>query len=292
LPLPELVPWHGDATEPPPDVEIVLGTVPAAVETPLLTTPFTQIGADGTARLEIAGVATYWVSGGRRILVEPQLNLEAPDIGLFLLGSAFGFLCHQRGVLPLHASCLEIDGRAVAFAGPSGTGKSTLAASLMARGHRLIADDITVVDLVADGGPPMVLPSFPRMKLWRDSLDALGLKPGRPLRSDHDTEKFEHISAPSDFRPDPIALAMVCHLSEATVESRQPWRLSGPGAVDMARHNIYRRRIFRAMAGPAMLFRRAAALASAVPQVMLFRPLHLADLPDFAAGLPELLRRV
>ena len=46
----------------------------------------------------------------------------------YLLGPVFGWLLRLRGVLALHASVAALDGRAAAFAGPAGMGKSTTAA--------------------------------------------------------------------------------------------------------------------------------------------------------------------
>ena len=45
--------------------------------------------------------------------------------------------------LTLHASCVALDGRGLLILGPSGSGKSGLALSLMALGARLVADDRT-----------------------------------------------------------------------------------------------------------------------------------------------------
>ena len=46
----------------------------------------------------------------------------------------------------LHAATLERDGRAFVFAGPSGAGKTTLTLALMARGWRLVTEEMTLVD--------------------------------------------------------------------------------------------------------------------------------------------------
>jgi HPr kinase/phosphorylase len=43
----------------------------------------------------------------------------------------------------VYASCIGIDGKGVLILGPSGSGKSSLALSLMAYGARLVADDRT-----------------------------------------------------------------------------------------------------------------------------------------------------
>ncbi len=55
----------------------------------------------------------------------------------------------------VHASCVALSGKAVLILGPSGSGKSALALSLMAMGAGLVADDQTVLrregaSLVAD----------------------------------------------------------------------------------------------------------------------------------------------
>jgi hypothetical protein len=49
------------------------------------------------------------------------------------------------GKLPMHASAVELDGRAFLFAGTAGAGKSTLTAELLAHGARFIGDDLTVL---------------------------------------------------------------------------------------------------------------------------------------------------
>jgi hypothetical protein len=77
----------------------------------------------------------------------------------------------QRGLLPLHASAVELDGAAVAFCGPSGAGKSTLALHLVKRGHRLLCDDICAIDMAS--GEPRLWPGLINLKLWRESLEAV-----------------------------------------------------------------------------------------------------------------------
>jgi hypothetical protein len=47
-----------------------------------------------------------------------------------------------RGEEPLHATVLDLEGRAVGLLGPSGAGKSTLAAKLIEKGADLITDDM------------------------------------------------------------------------------------------------------------------------------------------------------
>lgn len=73
----------------------------------------------------------------------------------------------RRGKLVFHASCVEIGDCAVAFVGPSGRGKSTLAASFAAAGGRFLGDDGLLVEEIA--GRYLAMPSHPSIRLWGDS---------------------------------------------------------------------------------------------------------------------------
>jgi hypothetical protein len=65
---------------------------------------------------------------------------------------------HLRGEISLHASAVVIDGRAIAFVGVSGAGKSTIAAALCARPEaELAADDMVYVSYI--DGVPCVVPT-------------------------------------------------------------------------------------------------------------------------------------
>ena len=75
----------------------------------------------------------------------------------------------DNSLLVLHASAVEIDGEAVAFVGPAGAGKSTMAAKLCKQGNALISDDVLVVSF--ESGQPFVVPSFPSIRLWPDSVE-------------------------------------------------------------------------------------------------------------------------
>ncbi len=72
-------------------------------------------------------------------------------------------LFDQPGALGLHGSAVAIDGRAYVFIGRSGAGKSTTAYELMCRGARLLADDMTVVDV----GQGTALGATPTIRLWK-----------------------------------------------------------------------------------------------------------------------------
>ena len=108
----------------------------------------------------------YAVRGGCEIFYDPAEGASARNVRLYLLGSAFGALLHQRGILPLHANAVALDGQVHAFLGHPGAGKATLAAAFHDRGYRLLSDDVCAVRLDAQDRP-WVEPGMPRLRLWR-----------------------------------------------------------------------------------------------------------------------------
>ncbi|HKA54196.1 MAG TPA: hypothetical protein VKJ47_11090 [Candidatus Binatia bacterium] len=140
-------------------------------------------------RFAVPDVSRYLVRQGREILVVPAPGAGAREVRLFLLGSAWGALCYQRGLFPLHASMVRVGSGVVAFCGAPGAGKSTLAAWLASRGYRLVIDDLCRVDLSVPE-PPRVWPSVPRLKLWRAALSALGWSSEQLERDYFRADKF------------------------------------------------------------------------------------------------------
>ena len=131
---------------------------------------------DSEASLVIDGIARFAVRNGNEIIVSPEPGVPERNVRLYLLGSAMGILLHQRGLLPLHANAIEIDGKAVAFMGPSGSGKSTLAAWFHDQGYCVIADDVLVVRFDQEG-QAQACAGLPRLRLWKDVLEATGRRP-------------------------------------------------------------------------------------------------------------------
>lgn len=268
VPLPDLLPWTGDERK--PDVEILLGDVPECLPDAVHSGPLLQVGADGSCRFAIPRVASYLIEGGRRVTLSPGVDVAAAEIRVFLLGTVFGILCHQRGLLPLHASCVRIGGSAVAFSGPSGIGKSTLAAAFACRGHAILADDVTVVDVSASGRP-VVLPAFPRLKLWRDAMDSLSLSTEGLEQSRADLEKF-HLRTESSFTADPLPLAAVYHLRDARdLRHEGQELLRGIQAVRDTNDNVYRGRLAQRLPGKQGLLDRVARLCASTRLVRFSR---------------------
>jgi hypothetical protein len=169
-------------------VRITLGRVPETIPEPTFQSPYC-IASRHELLLHIDGVASYYIGNGKKVVVQPAPDGNDLDIRGYLLGHIFAILCHQRRLLPLHASAVRMGSGAVAFLGDSGAGKSTLAAFLVARGFPLVADDVCLLDPDAPA-QQRVLPVAPWLKLWRTSLEALGQPQDGLSRTFHDEDKY------------------------------------------------------------------------------------------------------
>jgi hypothetical protein len=124
-----------------------------------------------------------------RILVWPSPTAAQKDIEIFLLGQAWGVLCHQRRILPLHASAILTGNCVTAFAGDSGTGKSTTAALMSLLGYDVVADDILPISFDQQFVPG-AWPYLRRLKLAGGDLDEVIAGPTEPVSENLDKERF------------------------------------------------------------------------------------------------------
>jgi hypothetical protein len=180
---PELLPAKGTA-----EVTIRYGTVPDNLESVQHQGGWFQ-GNSREFLLKIDDIARYLVIGGEQIIIERAPGAQDNEVRLFLLGSAFGALLQQRGLLPLHGCAVEVNDGVAVFVGPSGCGKSTLAGILRQRGYRVMADDVSVISF-SPAGVPLVLSAYPQLKLWADALKVLGKNSEGLPRIDAEEDKY------------------------------------------------------------------------------------------------------
>jgi hypothetical protein len=231
--LPELVQVAdaGDA-----DIVISLANLPPFVGE--IAGNFAATDAGGVLNVPQAG--RYLIRGGREILVEPDPGGSERHLRLYLLGSAFGAILHQRGLLPLHSNAMELEGRAVAFMGASGAGKSTMAAWFHDRGHHVLADDVCVVTQSGDG-TPLAHPGIPRLRLWRDALEASGRNAQDHEHAFDDADKYNVRMRISDTAtPLPLAAIYLLDAPHGDACEQGIIPLTGVDAIEALVANTYR----------------------------------------------------
>jgi energy-coupling factor transporter ATP-binding protein EcfA2 len=223
--------------------------------------------------LNIPEVGRFLLRGGDEILVDlaPEMNDE--DIRAYLLGTIFGILCHQRGIVPLHAASIDIEGGCVAFVGDSGAGKSTLIAALAARGHQVISDDVCFLQF-SDHGNANVWPGVGRIRLWEDALHALCLDSPGVTRETTGYNKFlvPILQPPNPSQP--RRLQRIYEL-EAAPDGEGPGitRVQGAAAIEILLRNIYRLEYAEYMGRKSAIFEFCARMARQVSVFRFRRPM-------------------
>jgi len=256
--------------------------VPESLEETTASGPTWQI-AGKQFLMRIPDIARFLLKGGSEIVVAPESDAAVAEIPIFILGTIFGILLHQREQIVLHASAVQVNGKAVLFCGSSGAGKSTLAAALAQRGYPLVTDDLCTL---AANGPsaPLVHPDGRQLKLWAQAIDRLDLAQQRGERVRASLEKF--YVEPSEVFTEPLALGAVYALREA----RPPLQpgIERPNVVDAAlllRRNAYRPLLVRRMDQKANYFHAATTIANVAGIFYLTRALDFAKMPEVIASL-------
>ncbi len=264
-----------------PDVIVSYGETPEELPSPQTKGRRFQ-SAPGQFLLRIESLARYYVRNGREITVTAIPGAEEEKILIFLMGSAFGALLHQRSILVLHASAISIENAAIVFMGPSGIGKSTLAAGFHKRGCQFLADDVCAIALT--NGKPAVIPGFPRLKLWPDTLNLLGRNRAE-LRSvsmaPHRVKYFLPVQSPHEI-PVPIKTAFL--LDRVRSESFILAPLAGLAKVDSLIAHTYRLGFLQGTGTREGHFRQCAAVSDQIGIYRVSRPENgptLDDLMDF-----------
>ncbi|MBI2425361.1 MAG: hypothetical protein HYV27_21220 [Candidatus Hydrogenedentes bacterium] len=264
FPCPEFPEGHGE-----PDVSMSLGEVPDRIDGPLAKGVLFEASPEEFV-LNMDGIAKYHVCNGNRITIAPAPGADQDSIRLFLVGSVFGALLHQRGMLPLHASAVEIDGGAILFCGESGAGKSTLAAAFAKRGYRVLADDLVVI--ATDAQPvPLALPGKRNVLLWRDALCQLELDPDslprvRPVLDKHAHPLLEN------YCDTPIPAKRIYVLSAHNQDTFLRVPVRGAKKFACLKNNTYRFRFMPGVSGKKPHMDQCSTLARHVEVLHVTRP--------------------
>jgi hypothetical protein len=227
--------------------------------------------------IKIENVADFEVSKGQRIRIWPAHGVTEKDIEIFLLGPVWATLCHQRGMLPLHASAIVTGERIAAFAGYSGAGKSTIAASLASLDYELVTDDILPVSF-NQNSIPGAWPYLRRLKLRRDSFIPLALTPTEPVSETLDKEKyFVHPKFAADDKWSQLERLYVLEL-DPTVSHLSVDRITGAEAVRALIDQTYH---FSFIVGSGRVRDHVAFCTQLASKIAVY---HLRRSPSFGTG--------
>lgn len=197
----------------------------------------------------------YEAIAGREVVIEPLPGAAPHNIADGIMSRVLTITAYQRGLLPLHASAVDVGGQVIAVSGLSGAGKSTMAALLVARGGRVVADDMLV--LGEEGA--LVWPGAGGLKLSSKSLARIGRTPeGLALANDVEGKYFLSLPAGTQAA---APISTLVRLEEGEPALR---RLSRQQAAAQWQHCVRQPDLLPIAPDPTALWRRWLDLVTTV----------------------------
>ncbi len=246
-------------------------------------TDLSYAAVPGEAYIFSEHLGTFRIRDGREIVFDPSPGVEDRLLQSVILGLCLSAILHQRGFFVLHASAVAVGDDVVAFLGEKGRGKSTIAASLYRRGHKLVADDILALD-VRPNQRPLVVPGYPQFRLFPDAVLSLGNDPKSLPHFHTETEKriwpVQH-----SFLQTPLPLKCIYLLDERGGSGIEIEQVSRQDAVPELMKHTFEPGFLYDTESLQKHLQRCAVLASTV-RICWLRP------PDALSALPEISARI
>ncbi len=239
---------------------------------------------DRSCGVTIPDIAGYVAHDGTRIVVDPAPGAEDRDIRLFLLGTMIGAIMMQRGHLVLHGNAVRIGDSCAVVVGHSGAGKSTLAAEFARRGLDVLSDDVVPVD--SEG---RALTGYPRIKLWEDALDNLGLASAGFERVKSSIDKFHVPIVRGDFGP--LPLRWIYSLDKHDDDLLEVEEVTGIDAFGLLGEHTYRKELLHDASTSWEHLQQCARLETQARIVRIRRPAGTMTAEATAAAILEDIAR-
>jgi hypothetical protein len=170
----------------------------------------TTFTSDGNCRVDLGPYATFEISAdGSVVNITPGADTSASLLQHIVVDHVLPQRFALLGHIALHATGVELRGGVVAMIGPSGQGKSTLSAALVASGASWVADDFLLVDVAEP--TPSVRSTILATRLCEDSATALGMihSEGEVIMTG--AEKRRWNVAPENVAPNKSELSLPLH---------------------------------------------------------------------------------
>lgn len=255
-----------------PDVTITEGDVPENLE--YITNKFGLFQSnDHELLFRHQPVGAFYIANGNQIVIQKAEGVKESDLSSVIVGICLGAILHQRMLLPMHASAVYFKNKSIVIAGRSGAGKTTLATAFIKAGAALIADDVSVIKF--EDEIPVVMPAFPTIKMWSDSLQHFGVASEGLLAVRDDMQKYYLPVDQFQVEPTPVDQIIILNIhSNPKIEFHSMY---GTEKFFELRKYTYLYKIFSGNDFLINHFQLASKLASKVPVYLLIRPKNMFD---------------
>ncbi len=252
------------------DVTIKITTQKTTVLSPLFTDEWQQVNQHEFT-LDAEGVAWYYARNGNYIEICPYEGFDKNTLELYLNGSVYGVILHQRMLLPLHGSSIIYNKEGIMLCGESGAGKSSLTAAFCLNGASFLTDDISPVSV--KNGQPIILTLSDRIKLWDDTLLQLNLQKEGLEKIDSDAEKFYFPMEGSKLDQYPLSRIFILEIHDASTTEFE--EIKGAEKLTSIRNEIYRLEYLQGMPQNESAFFKTLVQVSNIAVTRVKRPIEI-----------------
>lgn len=224
------------------DVEIRRVDEIKSIDNPLASNNWMSISATEFSMV-VENVGSFYARNGNLIEYSPDEKTDTASLELYMNGSVYGAILHQRQILPLHGSSFVYNGAGVMFCGDSGAGKSSLTTSFCLDGASFLTDDVTPI--LFDEGKPHVWPKSGRVKLWDDSLQQLKKGKKKLTKIRPEDEKYYFPIESKQVNAFPLHQIFILQIDDAEEVSFET--VEKAEAFSYLHQEIYRREFLMAM---------------------------------------------
>lgn len=236
----------------------------------------------------IKNVGIYHVKEGKEITLEITKSAKIQDITCYLLGTAFGFLLIQRGIVAIHGSCISANNFGVVISGDSGAGKSTIATKLFQMGYDFVADDVCALNTQLDD--VLVKLAYPQQKLCRDALSSQGYLLDSLIYLDEERDKFAiRLHNTNRYQLEArlgIMVVLSCSKEVSEVKVRL---LSSYEKLNIFLHNIFRYELLQTLGIFPVFMKKIIDIVNKIPIYYLIRPEGLSTQDEVTDSIIQMI---
>lgn len=253
------------------DVKIEITDIKKEVDTPLYDDGFFRLNQNEFS-MNVENVGWFYASNGNYISMVLNPRATQANIELYLNGSTYGAILHQRKIMPMHASCFVYNNAGVMLCGESGAGKSSLTASMVIDGNSFLTDDITPI--LFSNEQLLIWTMSDRIKLWEDSLLQLNKDKKGLHKIDPETEKFYFPL--NSYKKSTYPLNHIFLISFHENIGIEFQELKGAEKVTALRQEIYRLEYLNGMPeNEVFYFNKLVEISNSIKITKLFRPKNI-----------------